>query len=312
MPIYIIIPIVLVVVVVLIIVFSIISSKRKDEKKMEEQLAAATQGVLTLEDLELQKPFAERILKPLASAFLTKLGNMGPKANHEKVKNMLQSAGKSEAISPVMFIGVRIGLAISLLVLGSLFTFPSMEGELGKAFIYTGIATGLGYMLPGMWLGSKIKERQKNITKALPDALDLLTISVEAGLGFDLALKRVTEKWDNELCREFKKVLQQVALGDPRSESLRAMAERTDVEDVQIFTSAIIQAEQLGVSISKILKLQSDQMRERRRQRAEEQAQKAPVLMLFPMVFFIFPSIFVVILGPAVPKIMNSLGSSGI
>jgi tight adherence protein C len=184
--------------------------------------------------------------------------------------------------------------------------------EFGKALLYTSIATGLGYMLPGMWLGSKIKERQKDITKSLPDALDLLTISVEAGLGFDLALKRVTEKWDNELCREFKKVLQQVALGDARSESLRAMAERTEVEDVQIFTSAIIQAEQLGVSIAKILKLQSDQMRDRRRQRAEEQAQKAPVLMLFPMVFFIFPSIFVVILGPAVPKIMNSLGSSGI
>jgi tight adherence protein C len=310
MPIYIIIPIVLVVVVVLIIVFSIISSKRKDEKKVEEQLAAATQGVLTLEDLELQQPFAERVLKPLTSAFLTKLGNMGPKANHEKVKKMLQSAGMSEAISPVMFIGVRIGLAIGLLVLGSLFTFPSME--FGKALLYTSIATGLGYMLPGMWLGSKIKERQKDITKSLPDALDLLTISVEAGLGFDLALKRVTEKWDNELCREFKKVLQQVALGDARSESLRAMAERTEVEDVQIFTSAIIQAEQLGVSIAKILKLQSDQMRDRRRQRAEEQAQKAPVLMLFPMVFFIFPSIFVVILGPAVPKIMNSLGSSGI
>jgi tight adherence protein C len=140
----------------------------------------------------------------------------------------------------------------------------------------------------------------------LPDALDLLTISVEAGLGFDIALQRVTEKWDNELGQEFKRVIGDIALGRSRREALRDMAERTDVEDVQIFTSAIIQAEQLGVSISKILRLQSDQMRVRRRQRAEEQAQRAPILMLFPMVFLIFPSIFVVILGPAVPKMMTS------
>jgi tight adherence protein C len=138
--------------------------------------------------------------------------------------------------------------------------------------------------------------------------LDLLTISVEAGLAFDSALQRVAEKWDNELSREFRRVLTDVRLGRSRREALRDMAQRTGVEDVQTFTAAIIQAEQLGVSIGKILRVQADQMRIRRRQRAEEAAQKAPIKMLFPMVFLIFPSLFVVILGPAVPKLMDSLG----
>jgi tight adherence protein C len=206
-----------------------------------------------------------------------------------------------------------MSLAVGLLIVFGIVTFSTMGNEKTMAMMYTALGAMLGYMLPGMWLGSKIKERKKSIVKALPDALDLLTISVEAGLGFDIALKRVTEKWDDELSKEFKRVLLDISLGRTRRDALRDMSDRCEVEDVQIFTSAIIQAEQLGVSIAKILKLQSDQMRERRRQRAEEQAQKAPVLMLFPMVFLIFPSIFVVILGPAVPKIMTSVGGdSGI
>lgn len=170
------------------------------------------------------------------------------------------------------------------------------------------IAGMIGYILPGIWLDRKIKERKKNILKALPDALDLLCISVEAGLAFDLALQRVAQKWDNELSREFQRVLQDIRLGRTRREALRDLVTRTGVEDVQTFVSAVIQADQLGVSMSKILRIQSDQLRVRRRQRAEEAAQKAPVKMLIPMVFLIFPALFVVILGPAVPRIMQALG----
>jgi len=170
------------------------------------------------------------------------------------------------------------------------------------------IAAMIGYILPGIWLDRKIKERKKNILKALPDALDLLCISVEAGLAFDLALQRVAQKWDNELSREFQRVLQDIRLGRTRREALRDLVTRTGVEDVQTFVSAVIQADQLGVSMSKILRIQSDQLRVRRRQRAEEAAQKAPVKMLIPMVFLIFPALFVVILGPAVPRIMQALG----
>jgi tight adherence protein C len=174
--------------------------------------------------------------------------------------------------------------------------------------MYTALGAGVGYMLPGIWLGQQIKKRKKSIIKALPDALDLLTISVEAGLGFDVALQRVTEKWDDELSREFRRVISDMRLGRSRREALRDLGERTGVEDVQTFVSAIIQADQLGVSMSKILRLQSDQMRVKRRQRAEEEAQKAPILMLFPMVFLIFPALFVVILGPAIPRLVESFG----
>jgi tight adherence protein C len=206
-----------------------------------------------------------------------------------------------------MFSGMRMALFILLLVIAGSVTF-GQGMPASQALMYTAIGGVLGYLLPGMWLGQQIKKRKHNIVKALPDALDLLTISVEAGLAFDLALMRVSEKWDNELSNEFKRVLTDTRLGRARRDALKDMAVRTGVEDVQTFTAAIIQAEQLGVSIGKILRIQSDQMRIRRRQRAEEAAHKAPIKMLIPMAFLIFPSLFVVILGPAVPRLMQSLG----
>jgi tight adherence protein C len=298
--------------VVLLIVVGLVVTiyvfKDKNVESIDDRLSKFTEATLTLEDLELERPFSQRVLIPLAQSALNTLGKFGPKQNLEKTKKMISSAGNPGGLTPVTFTGIRMGMAVGLTVVFGIVTFSTMGDDKMTALMYTGLGLMLGYMLPGMWLGSKIKERKNNIVKALPDALDLLTISVEAGLGFDIALKRVTEKWDDDLSREFKRVLLDISLGKSRREALRDMAERCDVEDVQIFTSAIIQAEQLGVSIAKILKLQSDQMRDRRRQRAEEKAQQAPVLMLFPMVFFIFPSIFVVILGPAVPKIMSSTG----
>jgi tight adherence protein C len=169
------------------------------------------------------------------------------------------------------------------------------------------VAGGLGfYLLPTLWLSSQIRRRQTEIVKALPDALDLLTISVEAGLGFDAALSKVAEKWDNELSLAFNRVIQEIRVGKLRREALRDMAENMDVPDVTSFVAAIIQADQLGVSISKVLRIQSEQMRIRRRQRAEEKAHQAPVKMLFPMVFLIFPALFIILLGPAVLVVMNS------
>lgn len=275
-------------------------------RAISERLDQYTDVSLSLEELELQQPFRERVLIPMFRALLSYLGRFGLKQNQERLRANLQMAGNPGNISPNMFIGLRMVLAItlafviSLLVIGRL---PFIQALAGVA-----IAFMIGYILPGIWLDRKIKERKKNILKALPDALDLLCISVEAGLAFDLALQRVAQKWDNELSREFQRVLQDIRLGRTRREALRDMAARTGVEDVQTFVSAVIQADQLGVSMSKILRIQSDQLRTRRRQRAEEAAQKAPVKMLIPMVFLIFPALFVVILGPAVPRIMSALG----
>jgi tight adherence protein C len=292
---------------VVLIVFGLTRSAQPDV--IGDRLSQFTERTMTLSELELQQPFSQRVLLPLMRGLLNKLGKYGPNQSAERLRLSIQQAGNPGNITPVMFSGIRIALAVLLLVVFSLVTFRTMV--FAQALMYTAIGAGLGYLLPGIWLGQQIKKRKKNIVKALPDALDLLTISVEAGLAFDSALQRVTEKWETELSKEFKRVLTDTRLGRARRDALRDMAARTGVEDVQTFTAAIIQAEQLGVSIGKILRIQADQMRVRRRQRAEEAAQKAPIKMLFPMVFLIFPALFVVILGPAVPRLMSSLGGLG-
>ncbi|MGQ9926283.1 MAG: type II secretion system F family protein [Chloroflexaceae bacterium] len=269
-----------------------------------ERLHQYTERAMTLEELELQQPFHERVIIPAAKSILTTLGKYGPRQSAERLRLNLQMAGNPGGITPVMFVGLRVALALVLGGAISLLTFQTMEFT--QALLYSGVGFALGYMLPVIWLGRQIAARKKAIIKSLPDALDLLCISVEAGLAFDLALQRVADKWDDELSREFRRVLKDTRLGRSRREALKDMADRTGVDDVRTFVASVIQAEQLGVSMSKILRIQSDQMRVRRRQRAEELAQQAPIKMLFPMVFLIFPALFVVILGPAVPRIFSS------
>jgi tight adherence protein C len=272
---------------------------------IEERLAAFTERQRTLEELELELPFTERVLKPFVRHILTTLGKLLPSKSAGKVKRNLEMAGNPGGMTPTMFVGVRITLALLGLVAGFYLTVLA-DLPLHSRFMYTAIGLAIGFVLPGIWLGRKIKQRKTSILKAMPDALDLLSISVEAGLGFDLALQRVSDKWDNELSREFQRVVSDARLGMQRRDAMRMMADRCGVEDLSNFVQAIVQAEQLGVSIGRILKVQSEQMRVRRRQRAQELAQQAPVKMLFPMVFLIFPSILVVILGPAVPRLMSS------
>ena len=165
----------------------------------------------------------------------------------------------------------------------------------------------IGYIAPEFWLGRRIKRRQKAILLMIPDTLDLLTISVRAGLGFDAALAKVVEKLKGPLSDEFRRALAEVRVGKSRREALRDIIPRTEVPPLTNFIGAIIQAETLGVSISKVLQVQSEQLRIERRQRAEEQAAKAPIKMLFPLVGCIFPSLFIVILGPAIILIVKNL-----
>lgn len=253
----------------------------------------------SLEELELSLGRQDRILLPLFESLASMVLSFTPEQQIETIRVKLERAGKSDT-EPKMFFGQRIMLTL-LMGGGAFFLFffvtdwPVMRGlaaTVGGAF--------LGYYLPMLQLDGQIERRQANIVKDLPDALDLLTICVEAGLGFDTAMGKVYEKWDNDLSNSFGRVLQEIQLGKIRREALKAMAERLDVPDVTTFIAAIVQAEQLGVSIGKILRVQSDQMRVKRRQRAQEQAQKAPVKMVFPLVFLVFPSIWVVLMGPAV------------
>jgi tight adherence protein C len=289
----------------IMMVFVALARSRQPDA-IADRLSQYTERTMTLEEMELQLPFAQRVLLPMARSVLTTLGKFGPKQSAERLKQNLHQAGNPGGMTPAMFVGIRMLLAV---VLGGIFvfvTFGSDTMNMLQKLLYSVIGFALGYMLPVFWLGQQIKKRKHNLVKSLPDALDLLTVCVEAGLGFDLALSRVTEKWDDELSREFRRVISDIRLGRTRRDALKDMADRCGVDDITTFVAAIIQAEQLGVSIAKILRIQADQMRVRRRQRAEEKAQQAPVKMLFPMVFLIFPALFVIILGPAVPKLLTA------
>lgn len=278
--------------------------RRQQVDAVSNRLAQFTERSMSLEELELQLPFRQRVLAPFLNSVFAKLGKTAK--SNDKLRVNLMLAGNPGNLTPAMFTGMRLVLAISLFVV--VFLVGKLAGlTLGSLIQWSGVAGALGFLLPAMWLGRQIKKRKKLILKALPDALDLLVISVTAGLGFDAALQRVAEKWDNELCSEFRRALSDIRLGTARHEAFRAMTIRTGVDDLTTFVAAVIQADQLGVSMGKMLKIQADQLRLRRRQRAEEEAQKAPIKMLFPLVFLIFPSLFVVILGPAVPRLVNGI-----
>ncbi len=253
----------------------------------------------TLEEIEMAQPFSERVLLPLIRGMSRFISRFAPQQNIEATRHRLELAGNPNNWTPSDFLGVRGLAAVVVGVLGGLLLL-AMRAELPMVVVGLGFGGVLGFSLPSFWLGSKVRARQHEVQKALPDALDLLTISVEAGLAFDSAIAKVAEKWDNELSHAFGRVIQEVRVGKLRREALRDMAARIEVQDVTTFIAAVIQADQLGVSIAKVLHIQSEQMRIKRRQRAEEQANQAPVKMMIPLAFLIFPSIFIVILGPAV------------
>ena len=283
-----------------IIVIVVALGSRKPSDSLSARLAeySLRETPATLEEIELSMPFSERILAPMvrrASGFMVRFT---PARTLESTRHKLDLAGNPNNWTPSEFFGVR---AVACVAMGGLiFLVLSLANvDFLPRIGFTALFAVLGFMLPALWLGQKIRSRKNSVIRSLPDALDLLTICVEAGLGFDQAMQKVAEKWDDDLSRAFARVLHEIRLGKSRREALRDLASRLDVSDMTSFVAAVIQAEQLGVSIAKVLRIQSDQMRVRRRQRAEEKAHQAPVKMLFPMVFLIFPAIWIVLLGPA-------------
>ncbi len=288
----------------IVLIFIGISMPRPADQ-IQERLVEYGGRPLTLEEIELSQPFSERIIKPLIRGMANLVLRLAPSRNMETLQRKLEMAGRPNNWTPAEFMGVRALAGVLLGVMGFML-MTLAKADIGPKMMIGLAMAGLGYYLPTAWLGSKIKQRQQSIIKALPDALDLLTISVEAGLGFDAALAKVTEKWDNDLTREFMRVIAEMRVGKKRRDALRDMAARVDVPDVTTFVAAIVQAEQLGVSIAKVLRIQSEQVRIKRRQRAEELARKAPLKMMFPLVFLIFPAIWIVLMGPAALIVKNS------
>jgi tight adherence protein C len=260
----------------------------------------------SLEEVELSMSITERVIRPLFKNIAQTASRFTPENQLEQTRHQLELAGTAQKTDARTFFGTRVLLSLGMGVGAFLLFFRVAPQPPLNAFLFTLGGFLIGYYLPVLSLKSQISRRQNNIVKALPDALDLLTICVEAGLGFDQAMGKVYEKWDNELAIALGRVIQEIALGKLRREALRDMAKNMEVPDVTSFTAAIIQADQLGVSIAKILRVQADQMRVKRRQRAQEKAHQAPVKMLIPMVFLIFPSIWIVLLGPSIIILMET------
>ncbi|MCL4867921.1 MAG: type II secretion system F family protein [Anaerolineae bacterium] len=300
------IPAIVVVLLILVVGVVLLLPRTEQDPLMTRINEYATrEEVASIEEIELSMSMADRIFVP----FLRQLSNFvtryTPQSSLERTARMLELAGSPRNMTAANFWVLRGGVTIFL----GVFTFLVMMrfgAEPGKRFLYALGAAAAGFFLPIMFLQSMIDRRKQAIVKKFPDALDLMTICVDAGLIFDASMQKVHEKWDDPLAQEFGRVTYELQLGKSRRQALKDMSDRMDLSDVTSFVATILQAEQLGVSIGKVLRIQSEQMRIKRRQRAEEKAQQAPIKMLFPMIFLIFPAMFVVLLGPAILRVIRT------
>ena len=289
---------------VLLITYGLAARQSKDA--VQQRLEQLITQPKTLEEFELQQPLYERVMRPFIQRLsrLASRGDQGGLIARTELK--LERAGYPGGLRGADWMGVKIlstvafGVGLALLMLAT--------GRVELALVFGLAGAALGYMAPEFWLGGRARRRSFEMVLQLPDALDLLTISVEAGLGFDAALAKVVEKMEGPLVNEFRQALAEIRMGRSRRDALRDVVVRANSQPISNFIGAIIQAEQLGVPIAKVLQIQSQQLRIERRQRAEEAAAKAPVKMLFPMVGCIFPTIFIVILGPAIVTVMKGTG----
>jgi tight adherence protein C len=260
-------------------------------------------------EAEAGAPVSARIFGPAAQSIAEQVSRLMPSGALQGIEQKLILAGEPMTVNG--FIMMRVICAVLFFSLPLLLLFSgTMKVGLMTMFLLGG-SIALGLLLPGMWLSSRVAQRQKQIIKSLPDAFDLITTCVEAGLGLDAALARVAEKVEGPFADELARMLREVGLGRMRSEALRELSDRTGVPDLTTFVNAVIQAERMGSSVGQVLRVQADQLRIRRRQRAEQQAYKAPVKMIFPLVLCIFPTLFIVILGPAAITIMRDFPKGG-
>jgi tight adherence protein C len=245
----------------------------------------------------------ERLFEPMLGGFNGFIGRVTPKHYVQQLDKALNEAGNPMKLSTNSCITMQIG-AIIIEIIGVISIWIAFQVPILKIMLIFASVVGFTYIFPGLYLKKLIKERQQEIEKSLPDAIDLLTVSIEAGLSFDGAMAKLAEKMSGVLVSEFSIVLKEMKMGISKRDALKSMIKRVPVDNLITFAGAIIQADQLGVSIGNVLRIQSNIMRQKRRHKASELAMKAPIKMLFPMIFFIFPTIFIVLLGPVVIKTM--------
>lgn len=264
--------------------------------------------MVTLKELELSRPFSERVIIPVAQRVAGLFLWMLPQNLYSSLRQRLILAGSPAGIQPNAFVGIK-GLLMSIsLIVALIFGYLSHYPVTFTSLLMLLMLALCTFMLPDFWLSRQITMRQQSIVNFLPDALDMLVIANDAGLSFESSMQEITTKWDNVLTRELRKMLSDMRMGQPRREALIGLSERTGVFDINAFVSAVNQAESMGVSIGRVLTVQAEELRVKRRQRAQERANQAPVKMMFPLVFLIFPALFAVLLGPAVPELLTAFG----
>lgn len=248
--------------------------------------------------------FEKRVIEPIREKITETTKKITPKGTLSRIDEKLRAADHPFHMGVLSWILTRCVFIVAFPAVYIFFFMENTESIIMRVIMLL-VAFLAGDMIPILLLNNKIKERKIKMTQQLPDILDLLTVSVEAGLSFDGAMEKVAARGTNEMTREFGKAVKEIGIGKTRRQALMDMSKRCDLPDLQVFISSIIQAEQMGVSIGKILRIQSENIRVKRRQRAQETALKAPVKMLFPLILFIFPSLFIVLLGPAMIKMMD-------
>lgn len=268
---------------------------------LEDALAVGSGGTGSRSAV-MHAPFAQRVLGPATRSVAGLVYRFGPKGLAEQTRERLVLAGLGDRIDPDTFFAVSAALPV---LFGGLVLTYTATG--GSAPLLAWFFVPASAMFPKMWLTTKVEQRQHAMRMALPDTLDLLTIAVEAGLGFDAALTRVVSTIRGPLSDEFFRMLQEIKIGVPRGQAFKSLSERTDIMELDQFITAMNQADQFGISIGRVLRVQAAQLRLKRSQLAEERAAKTPVKLLFPLIFCIFPALFVVIVGPAALEISDKL-----
>lgn len=295
----------------IIIGVSQLQGNRAMRNRLEMYLTGESNEPVTLKEVELSKPFSERVILPLVRQAARFFGWVLPHNRLNDIRDKLTQAGSPGGLAPIDFVGIKaiVGITVTIFSVGAVIL--SAEPITYTIVLLLVLMAVSSFHLPDFWLGQRITKRKQEIANALPDALDMLTITVEAGLSFESGLQEITNKWTNELAREFARVLRDIGMGQSRRQALQGLSDRTGVPTVASFVAALNQAEELGVGIGRILKVQADEMRVRRRQMAQERANQAPIKMMIPLVFLVFPSIFAVLLGPAIPQLMETFGGIG-
>ena len=250
------------------------------------------------------RSFSDRVVKPALDGIGRFLMRMAPAEKVAGLEKKIIMAGRPYGLSAKNWYGIQT-VFTTLLPLGLFLLMIRAKADLPKAILVVAAIVAIGFLLPNLILNGKIRDRQKSVLKTMPDVMDLLTVSVEAGLGFDSALSKVVEKMPGVLSEEFQVLLSEIKIGKLRKDAMYQMADRIGLQDFRSFISAVVQADQLGVSLGRVLRIQSDQIRLNRKQRIQEKAMKAPIKMLIPMVIFIFPAIFIVLLGPTAISLIH-------